>query len=85
MFRLEALSSMIADEILSAPEAMRADIALQIAAGLVEMTGYDRARTGTVETSETLLRLAIDIDQKRHALSMSGRPDSPVMRCVAGG
>lgn len=67
MDKLEELTTMIADEIVSAPEDLRADMALQVASSLVELCGYEMARSGVVKASTRLFLLANEIERLRRA------------------
>jgi hypothetical protein len=65
MDTLEKLAAMIVDEIMSAPESVRSDMALQVASRFVEFSGYELARSGTVKSSTRLFLLANEIERLR--------------------
>ena len=67
MDTLDKLSTMIVDEIMSAPESVRSDLALQVASSFVEFSGYEMARSGTVKSSTRLFLLANEIERLRRA------------------
>jgi len=67
MEMLEKLTDLIADEIADTDETLRADRALQVASSLVELCGYEMARTGTVKSSTRLFLLANEIERLRRA------------------
>ncbi|WP_136634571.1 hypothetical protein [Pseudooceanicola onchidii] len=82
MEKLDQLSTMIADEIMSAPEQSRADMALQIASSFVELSGYEMARSGTVKSSTRLFLLANEIERLRRAERDAAISDNTVVPFV---
>lgn len=82
MEKLDQLSTMIADEIMSAPETARADMALQIASSFVELCGYEMARSGTVKSSTRLFLLANEIERLRRAEQQASDASATVVPFV---
>ena len=83
MDKLDELSDMITDTIMSAPEDTRADMALQLASSFVEFCGYEMARSGTVKSSTRLFLLANEIERLRRAeKTASGREEENVVPFV---
>lgn len=79
MEKLEELTTLIADELLVFPETARAEMALQIASSMVEMCGYEMARSGTVKSSTRLFLMANEIERLRRAEQYASRPAGEVV------
>lgn len=67
MEKIDELSMKITDEIMSAPENFRADLALQVASSFVEYCGYEMARSGVVKSSTRLFLIAEELERLRNA------------------
>ena len=91
MDTLDKLSTMIVDEIMSAPESVRSDLALQVASSFVEFSGYEMARSGTVKSSTRLFLIAEELERLRKAELTAQTETAPdnivpfVRRTAAGG
>ncbi|WP_407492090.1 hypothetical protein [Pseudooceanicola sp. MF1-13] len=80
MDALEQLTNLIADEIAASDEDLRTDRALQVASSLVELCGYEMARTGTVKSSTRLFLLANEIERLRRAEQQAKGTDTNVVQ-----
>lgn len=82
MDRLDELATRIADEIMTAPEDARADMALQIASSIVELSGYEMARSGTVRSSTRLFLMANEIERLRRSERQAVEDEATVVPFV---
>jgi hypothetical protein len=91
MEKIDELSMKITDEIMSAPEQFRADLALQVASSFVEYCGYEMARSGVVKSSTRLFLIAEELERLRKAELTAQTETAPdnivpfVRRAAAGG
>ena len=67
MQKFEDLTNLIADEIMNLPESERVDTALQVASSMIEICGYEMARSGTIKSSSRLFLMANELERLRRA------------------